>query len=117
MEQEGKQAETEQERKQDLLSKLADRGEQMIGRITDLPGAKSLLDSMQTLRERMDDMQKRVRGLESLETRMSDLERRIETLEGGASSRRAPATRTTSTKASGGTAAATPRKAPPKSSS
>ena len=38
----------------------------VIGRITELPGAKGHIESMSTLRERMDDLQKRVRGLEGL---------------------------------------------------
>jgi hypothetical protein len=48
------------QRKQDLLGNV-------IGRITELPGAKGLIDSMQGLGERLDEMQKRVRGLEQME--------------------------------------------------
>ena len=64
------------QRKQDFLGNV-------IGRITELPGAKGLIDSVQSLGERLDDMQKRVRGLEKMEKRLADLERRVKTLEGG----------------------------------
>jgi hypothetical protein len=34
-------------------------GEELLGRITDLPGAKNVLDGLNTLRERVDELQKR----------------------------------------------------------
>jgi len=70
----------------------------VIGRITELPGAKGLIESMSTLRERMDDLQKRVRGLEGLEKKVKDLEKRVKALEGGSSrpaARKATATKST----------------------
>lgn len=80
------------ERKQDLF-------ETVIGRITELPGAKGLIDSMHTLRERMDDLQKRVRGLEGLEKKVKDLEKRVKALEGGGSRPASTARKATTTKA------------------
>jgi TolA-binding protein len=99
------------EAKQDIWSKLADRSEQMIGRITDLPGAKGLMESVQSLRERMDDLQKRVRGLEHLEKRLVALEKRVKVLEGGGASRAAPK-KATRTKSSVGSASRQPRTTP-----
>lgn len=90
--------------KQDIWSKLADRSEQMIGKITDLPGAKGLMESINSLRDKTDELQKRVRGLEGLEKRLKDLEKRVKTLEGAGTRRRPAARKTTATKASGGTA-------------
>jgi TolA-binding protein len=98
------------QRKQDLLGNV-------IGKITELPGAKGLIDSMQSLGERLDDMQKRVRGLEQMEKRLSDLEQRVETLEGGGTAKRARPTakKTTSTRSSATpTGTATRRRTPPK---
>ena len=53
----------------DLLTRLADRGEEAIQRLSDAPGADRLLGVAQSLRDRMDEMQRRVRGIDELETR------------------------------------------------
>ena len=71
-----------QRKQPDLLSRLADRGEQMVGRITDLPGAKQLTDRIGVLGKGLDDVQKRLRSLDPLERRVTQLERRLEKLEG-----------------------------------
>ena len=68
-------------KQQDLLTRLADRGEQMVGRITDLPGAKQLVDRMAGLTKGLDDVQRRLRSLDPLERRVTQLERRLEKLE------------------------------------
>lgn len=106
----------QQQRGQDILSKLADRGEQVIGRITDLPGAKNLVDSVHTMRERVDELQKRVRGLDQLEKRLKDLEKRVKALEGTGARSRSTAKKTTSTKASGPATGTRRRSAPKKPS-
>jgi hypothetical protein len=82
-----------QPRKQDLLSKLADRGEQVVGRITDLPGAKALLDQAAGMTKRMDELQRRLRTLDPLEKRVTAIERRLDQLEGKGT--RSRTTRTT----------------------
>ena len=83
------------QRKQDLFGNV-------IGRITELPGAKGVIESVQGLGDRLDDMQKRVRGLEQMEKRLADLEKRVKALEGGGPATRARSTakKTTSTKTS-----------------
>jgi hypothetical protein len=93
------------ERKQDLLGNV-------IGRITELPGAKGLIDSMHTLRERSDDMQKRIRGLEGLEKKVKDLEKRVKALESGGPRPSSTARKTTATKATTAPRRTTPRKTP-----
>jgi hypothetical protein len=92
------------ERKQDLLGNV-------IGRITELPGAKGLIDSMHTLRERTDDMQKRIRGLEGLEKKVKDLEKRVKALESGGA-RPSSTRKTTATKATTSRRRTTPRSTP-----
>lgn len=87
------------QRKQDLLTRLADRGEQMVGRITDLPGAKQLLDSTTPLGKRLDDVQRRLRSLDPLERRVTQLEKRLDKLEGKGTKRKA-ASRSTGAKRS-----------------
>ena len=71
------------ERKQSGLMGIS---EDLIGRITELPGANKLMDGLNTLRERVDDLQKRMRGLDELEKRVNALERRVDKLAGGSSS-------------------------------
>jgi polyhydroxyalkanoate synthesis regulator phasin len=67
--------------RKDLLSKLADAGEEAIGRLADAPGADRLAGAVTSMRDRIDDLQKRVRGIEALEARISELERRVVALE------------------------------------
>jgi len=75
-------------------------GEELMGRIADLPGAKGMLDGVSTLRERVDELQKRMRGLDELSRRVEALERRVDELSGGKkpSAKRAPSTRSRATK-------------------
>lgn len=68
--------------RKDLLGRLADAGEEAIGRIADAPGADRLAGVATSMRDRVDELQKRVRGIEALEARISELERRVEALEG-----------------------------------
>ena len=70
------------QQKQDLLSRLADRGEQVVGRISDLPGAKTLMDRTTALAKRLDEVQKSLRSLAPLEKRVGAVERRLDKLEG-----------------------------------
>jgi hypothetical protein len=92
----------------DLLSMLADRGEEAIQRLSDAPGADRLLGAAQALRDRMDEMQKRIRGIDALEKRVAELEKRVDAL--AAPSTRTARKRTTTSKprarktASGGNA-------------
>jgi TolA-binding protein len=111
-----------QQKNKDLLSRLADRGEQVVGRITDLPGAKSLLDRTTQLAKTLDDVQKRLRSLGPLEKRVASIEKRLDKLEGKPATRKRPATRrTTSSRGSTAKRSAsprrTPRRRPPSSSS
>ena len=79
------------QRKPDLLSRLADRGEQVVGRITDLPGAKQLVDRVAALAKGLDDVQKRLRSLDRLEKRMTQIEKRLDKVEGKSTPRKTTA--------------------------
>ena len=79
----------------DFLTRLADRGEQVVGRITELPGAKALVDRTAALGKRMDVMQKQLRSLDPLQKRVAALERRIDKLEGKGTTRKRTTTRKT----------------------
>jgi hypothetical protein len=91
-------------RRNDLLGKLADFGEEAIQRLSDAPGGDRLVGALNATRERVDELQKRVRGLEELEKRLSALERKVDKLSTGSSSRSSSKT-TTTTKSSGGSRA------------
>jgi hypothetical protein len=82
----------------DLLTMLADRGEEAIQRLADAPGAERVLGAAQALRDRLDEMQKRMRGIDALERRLTELEKRVDALS-------APSTRSRSTAKSRSTTA------------
>src|ERR671930_1782850 len=72
----------------DLLSMLADRGEEAIQRLADAPGADRVLGAAQALRDRLDEMQKRVRGIDALERRVAELEKRVDALSAPSTTRK-----------------------------
>jgi hypothetical protein len=102
----------------DFLSRLADRGEQVVGRITDLPGAKALVDKTAALAKNVDAMQKELRGLGPLQKRVAAIERRLDKLEGKSTTRtRTTTRRRTTTTPKRTTTRRTTRRRPPSSSS
>jgi uncharacterized protein YoxC len=98
-------------KQKDLLGRLGDVGEEAISRFAGSQTASRLLDSVGGLRERMDDMQKKVRGLDELEQRVAKLEKQVADLsKPKRASSSSPRSRASST-----TRRATPRKKPPSS--
>ena len=92
-------------RRTDLLGRLADMSEDAIQRLSDAPGADKLMGAMNTLKDRTDELQKRVRGLEDLEKRLTAVEAKVDKLAKGT---KATAAKETNAKGSGGTAAKKP---------
>jgi hypothetical protein len=66
----------------DLLSRLADAGEDAIARLGKVPGGEQVVGAMHAMRDRTDELQKRVMGVEGLEKRIVELEQRVAALEG-----------------------------------
>jgi hypothetical protein len=66
----------------DLLSRLADAGEDAIQRLASVPGTDQVLGVVTSLRDRMDEMQRRLRGIDALERRVEELERRLDAMGG-----------------------------------
>ncbi|MEO5632379.1 hypothetical protein [Gaiella sp.] len=64
----------------DMIARLADRGEQTIAKLAELPGGTKALRAVNDLREGMDDLGKKVRGIDELEQRVAKLERELATL-------------------------------------
>lgn len=104
------------ETNKDFLTRLADRGEQVVGRITDLPGAKTLVDKTAALAKNVDAMQKELRSLGPLQKRVAALERRLDKLEGKGTTRKRSTTRRTTTTSPKRTTTRTTRRRPPSSS-
>jgi hypothetical protein len=87
-----------QQRSQDLFGRLADRGEEVIGKLGEMPGAQRLLESANVLKERADELQKRIRGLDALERRVAALERKVDQLSKSSSPKKPAPKRTTKPK-------------------
>ena len=75
----------------DLMTRLADAGEEALQRLADLPGGQRALTAANDLRTRVDDLAKKVRGIEALEARVAKLEKEFATLK----KTKAPARRAT----------------------
>jgi TolA-binding protein len=69
-------------RQKNFVERLADVGEGAIQRLGSAPGGDKVVSTLGTMRERMDELQRRVRGLEDVEKRVAALERRVDKLEG-----------------------------------
>jgi predicted nuclease with TOPRIM domain len=69
-----------EEKRNDLLGKLAELSEEAIHRLQEAPGGDRLVGSMNAMRDRLDELQRRVRGIDELEQRLSALERKVEKL-------------------------------------
>jgi hypothetical protein len=87
-----------QQRKPDLIAKLTDRGEDVVGRITEHPTAQRVVDAATGLKERADELQRRLRGLDDLEKRVAALEKKVDRL-GKPAAKRSAAKRTTTSRA------------------
>jgi predicted nuclease with TOPRIM domain len=68
------------ERRTDLLSKLAELSEEAMHRLQEAPGGDRVVGAMNTMRDRLDELQKRVRGLDELEQRLTALEKKVDKL-------------------------------------
>ncbi len=64
----------------DFVTRLADAGEEALQRIADLPGGQKALTAVNDLRARVDDLGKKVRGIDALEARVAKLERDVAAL-------------------------------------
>jgi hypothetical protein len=77
----------------DLLTRLADAGEDAIQKLGEMPGGRRAVEAITGMRDRIDELQRRVRGLDELEKRVADLEAKV-----GSSEKPAPRKRTTTRK-------------------
>jgi polyhydroxyalkanoate synthesis regulator phasin len=61
----------------DLLARLADAGEDAIVQLTKTAAGKALAEAANQTRTRIDELSKRVRGVEALEARVAALEKQV----------------------------------------
>jgi outer membrane murein-binding lipoprotein Lpp len=64
----------------DLVARLADAGEDALQRLVDLPGGQRALTAFNDLRARVDELGKKVRGIDALEARVTKLEKEVAAL-------------------------------------
>jgi hypothetical protein len=64
----------------DFVTRLADAGEEALNRLSELPGGQKALTAYNDLRTRVDDLGKKVRGIDELEARVAKLEKELATL-------------------------------------
>ena len=63
------------------LDRLANLGEEVLGKAAQNPNLSRLVQTAMQLRDRVDDLARRVRGLEGMEKRIDELEQRVAKLE------------------------------------
>lgn len=68
-------------RQKDLITRLAEAGEEALDRLQEVPGGQRVLEATHVLRDRVDEVAKRLRKLDPLEKRVAALERRLAALE------------------------------------
>lgn len=64
----------------DVIARLAGRGEEAIAKLSELPGGARALKGLNELRDRVEDLSKRMRGVDALEQRVAKLERELAAL-------------------------------------
>jgi hypothetical protein len=64
------------------LERLTSLGEEVIGKASQNPNLARVVGAATQLKDRVDDLSKRVRGLESMEKRIAELDARLKKLEG-----------------------------------
>lgn len=83
----------------DFVGRLADAGEEALQRLTELPGGQRALTAFNDLRSRVDELARKVRGVEELEARVSALETEVAALKKSKpAARRSTASRSKSTR-------------------
>jgi uncharacterized protein YceH (UPF0502 family) len=64
----------------DFVTRLADKGEEALHRLADLPGGQKAMGAVNDLRTRVDELAKKVRGIDALEARIVKLEKEVAAL-------------------------------------
>jgi hypothetical protein len=104
--------------RKDLLTRLADAGEEALTKLADSQGAERVVGGFNSMKDRVDELQKKVRGIDALEHRVGELERRLAAVEArgrrssGSTSGARPKAKPTTSGASGAQATSRRRRTP-----
>jgi polyhydroxyalkanoate synthesis regulator phasin len=69
-----------EEKRTDLFGKLAELSEDAMHRLQDAPGGDRVVGTVNAMKDRLDELQRRVRGIDELEARLTALERKVDKL-------------------------------------
>ena len=61
----------------DILARFTELGHDALNRLTEVPGGSKVVDMMNDTKSRLDEMQKKLRGLDALEKRVTALEKQL----------------------------------------
>jgi polyhydroxyalkanoate synthesis regulator phasin len=61
----------------DILSRFTELGHEALNKLADVPGGSRVVDMMNESKARLDEMQKKLRGLDALERRVTKLEQQL----------------------------------------
>jgi phage shock protein A len=75
----------------DLVTRLTEAGEEALQRLTELPGGQRAVTAFNDLKTRVDELGRKVRGIDELEERVTKLEKELAALKKAKTpARRAP---------------------------
>src|SRR3954447_13687428 len=83
---------TRSKQQKDVVARLSETGEEALQKLLQNPGTAKVVGAANALKERVDELTRRMRSLDPLEKRVAELERRLEEL---SKPKRATAKRTT----------------------
>ena len=79
----------------DIITRFNQLGQEALHRLTDVPGGAKVVEMMNDSKSRLDEMQRKLRGLDELEKRVAKLEKQVAAQKPAATtSARKPATST-----------------------
>ena len=74
----------------DLRAKINDLSGDAMKRLADAPGGDRLVGALNATRERLDDLQKKIRGIDELNARLTALEKKVDKLAKASQPKAAP---------------------------
>ena len=80
----------------DLLARLADAGEEALSRLASSGGADRVMGAMTSMRDQLDALSQKVRGIDQLEKRLDALEKKVDRLSKASASSPSTARKTSS---------------------
>ena len=61
----------------DILARFTELGHEALNKLSDMPGGSKVVDMMNDSKTRLDEIQKKLRGLDELEKRVAKLEKQV----------------------------------------